>query len=540
MPWARQWCSWCWTFAAASGVSVDIVPTVRVRLRELALPAIAAVALAFATACSGDESLARGAPRAAASHPPVVMLVFDEFSTTSLLDDRGGVDAVRYPNFAALAREGTWFPYATASLDETGRAMRSLFTGRTTFRFAKPTYAENPRNLFTLLGRRYRLDASEEVTSMCPKRLCPHVRDQTQRSVLHKLATGRPERFNRWLRSVRAQSRPTFYFKHILLPHAPWRYLPSGRHYVDGPTQKRFSWHLQHFNRWLVNQYYQRHLLQVGFTDRLLGKALGRLRATGLYDRSLVVVTADNGEGFGRRGNGHEIGRENAGDIALTPLFIKLPHQTQGLIVRRHVRTIDVLPTIASVAHVGPGRRVQGRSIFGPASRRIPSSTLLVERSGHRVHLSLGTLRRRGAAALRLKVRLFGSGNAPPGLYGVGPYPFMHGTPVSGWPALAPGGTRAALDLPGQYARVHLGSGLLPVKVMGRLTRSGSHTPTDIAIAINDRIAATAPTVAPRRGGTQFFSALVPEGALHEGRNKMKIFAIVRGAGAPGLRPLTP
>jgi hypothetical protein len=30
-----------------------------------------------------------------------------------------------------------------------------------------------------------------------------------------------------------------------------------------------------------VNQSYQRHLLQVGFTDRLLGKVLDRLRASG-------------------------------------------------------------------------------------------------------------------------------------------------------------------------------------------------------------------------------------------------------------------
>jgi hypothetical protein len=77
---------------------------------------------------------------------------------------------VRYPNFARLARDGTWFPYATASLDETARAMRSLFTGRTTWRFAHPTYSAEPRNLFTLLGRRYRMDVSEEVSSMCHER----------------------------------------------------------------------------------------------------------------------------------------------------------------------------------------------------------------------------------------------------------------------------------------------------------------------------------------------------------------------------------
>jgi hypothetical protein len=511
---------------------------VRAGLRELAFLAVLGVSLTVAASCSDDASQARDAGGSSPSHPPVVMLVFDEFSTTSLLDDRGHIDSVRYPHFAALAREATWFPWATASLDETGRALRSLLTGRTTWRFAKPTYAKNPRNLFTLFGRRYRMNVSEEVSSLCPRRLCPQSRKQSRRSILHKLVVGRPERLQRWLRSVRPRSRPTFHFKHILFPHAPWQYLPSGRHYVDGPTQGRFSWHFQHFNRWLVNQYYQRHLLQVGFTDRLLGSALDRLRATGLYDSSLIVVTADNGEGFGRLGNGHVIRRVNAGDIALTPLFIKLPSQRQGRIVRRHVRMIDVVPTMARVARLRLRWRVEGRSVFGPASRRIPGSTLLVKRSGRRIRLSLRALRRRAAGALRLKLRLFGSGGTS--LNRVGPYRFMHGTPVRRWRALAPGGTRAVVDLADGYMRVRLASGFVPVKVMGRLTGRGSRKRTDIAIAINDTIAATAPTVAPRRHGTRFFSALVPESALREGRNEVEIFAIVRGGGAPQLRPLTP
>lgn len=500
-------------------------------LRSLAVP-LTAAAVAVA-GCGG------GSPEAgtsAARHPPVVMLVFDEFSTVSLLDEHGGIDSARYPNFAALAREGSWFPYATASLDETGRAMRSLLTGRTTPRYAKPNYANNRHNIFTLLARSYRLRASEEVTSLCPRRLCPESRDQTQRSILHKLAVGRPQRFSRWLASVRPSARPTFYFKHVLFPHAPWRYLPSGRSYSDGPTAKLFSWRFQHFNRWLVNQRYQQHLLQVAYTDRLLGKLLASLRSTRLYDRALVVVTADNGESFGRLGNGHEIAPQNAAEIGLTPLFVKLPGQRRGETVGRHVRTIDVLPTIARVAHVRPDWRVEGRSVVGPPARRIPSSALLIQRSGHRLRLSLAALRRRAAESARLKAGLFGSGAAS--LYAVGPSQVMHGTPVGRWPALPAGGTRAVLDLADRYARVRLASGFVPVKVMGRLTGPGSDKPADIAVAVNGTIAATAPTVAPRAGGTQYFSALLPEEMLREGANSVALFAIVPGAGGPGLRPL--
>src|SRR3712207_8878074 len=42
----------------------------------------------------------------------------------------------------------------------------------------------------------------------------------------------------------------------------------------------------------------QRLLLQSTYTDRLIGQLLDRLRATGLWDRALLVVTADHGTGL--------------------------------------------------------------------------------------------------------------------------------------------------------------------------------------------------------------------------------------------------
>ena len=488
----------------------------------------------------GDADQGAGAQRPPPRHPPVVMIVFDEFSTISLLDAKRGIDPVRYPNFAALARDGNWFPYATASLDETGRAMRSMFTGTTKWRQGVPTYRDNPNNLFTLLGRRYRVDDGEETSNFCPPRLCRGVPRPTAHRILHELGSGRPERVARWLRSVRATSRPTFFFKHILLPHAPWVYLPSGDRYDKGASEAALSWNLWHFNRWLVQQNYQRHLLQVEFTDRLLGKVVDRLRAEGLYDRSLIVVTADNGESFGRRGNGHEMSTQNAAEIALTPLLIKLPFQQRGRIVRRHVRTVDILPTIAAVTHMRIRWPVEGHSVFGRAVRQIPGSTVMVRRSGGRIRLSEGELHRRAAASLRLKLNLFGSGDAEPGLFGIGPYPSLHGTPVTRWPAVPAGATHAVVDGAAAYRSVKHGSGSVPVRVSGVLSGSGSRKSTDVAVAVNGTIAGTAPTIAPRRGAPQLFSLAIPENALRDGANQIEVFAIKPGGGEPRLQPLTP
>ena len=503
----------------------------------LLLLAVGAAATAGLSCGGGSSPASAPAPAPAEAHPPVVVLVLDEFSTNSLVDSGHRIDPVRYPNFARLARDGTWFPNATASSDDTGPAMKTLLTSRVTWRSASNTFPAGSRNLFTAMARRYRLVVSEEVSSLCPRRLCPDARERTGREVRHRLATGRPERFDRWLRRISRPSRPTFFYKHLLLPHAPWRYLPDGRQFPDGPTRKRYSWNLLHYTRWLVNQNYQRHLLQVAFTDRLVGRLIARLKATGIYDRALVVVTADNGESFGRLGNGHEINRKNAGDIALTPLLIKRPRQRSGRIVRRHVRILDVLPSIARIAHVRVPWQEQGRSVFGAAARRIPSTTVLYKRNGRRVRMSLGSLKRRANAALRLKLRLFGSGGGPPGLFGIGPAPSLHGTPVSRLTILKPGSTRAAIDAASRYGRVRRASGSVPVRVMGKLTGSGSRKRLDIAVAVNGTIVATGPTFPPKRRATQLFSVLVPEGSLRDGGNDVKLYAIGRGS---QLRPLTP
>ena len=50
---------------------------------------------------------------------PIVFVIFDEFEAGALLDENKEIDPVRYPNFAALARDSWWFPRATTVWTET-------------------------------------------------------------------------------------------------------------------------------------------------------------------------------------------------------------------------------------------------------------------------------------------------------------------------------------------------------------------------------------------------------------------------------------
>src|SRR5262245_55643632 len=70
----------------------------------------------------GSEEKSSGAA-AAPKRPDVVLLVLDELPGDSLLDRRGRVDRVRYPNFAALAGDSTWFRNAYSVYDSTTKAV---------------------------------------------------------------------------------------------------------------------------------------------------------------------------------------------------------------------------------------------------------------------------------------------------------------------------------------------------------------------------------------------------------------------------------
>jgi hypothetical protein len=244
---------------------------------------------------------------------------------------------------------------------------------------------------------------------------------------------------------------------------------------------------------------------------------LDRLRATGLYDRSLVVVTADNGESFGRLGNGHEISRRNAVDIALTPLIAKLPGEHsrphRATACSDHRRAAD---DRTDSPHEHP---LAGPRAFRVRAGRPPDPTVDAahKRSGQRLRLSYGWLIRGADGSLRLKLRLFGSGNEPPGYFGIGPRRSLHGTAVS----------RLTGAASGPHPRRHRRGRPLRRRVP-LLELSAGEGDGQAELAQADR---------HRRRGQRLFSVLVHEGSLRPGRNNRELYAIV---GPTTLRRLTP
>jgi sulfatase-like protein len=484
-------------------------------------------------------------PELAASlkRPPraIVMVVFDELPLTSLLEPGDEIDAARYPSFAELARSSIWFRNATAVHDSTALAVPAILEGRYPRPGLGSDYASHPRNLFTLLAPRYELHVSEEATGLCPPSLC----EPTPGTTLSHLGKGRVPRFEQWLSEIDRRERPALWFKHVLFPHVPWQYLPSGLSYRRRPSEPIPGLNSRpgFGDPGLVKLSYQRHLLQVGFTDRLLGRLIAQLRRTGLWRRAMVVVVADHGIGFHVGVDRRTVTRGNVQDLAPVPLFVKLPGQPRGLTVDKHVETIDLLPTILRAARIGQPAQLDGRSLLKPAPRRQRQVTVF-HRIGNRLNTLGGrytfparVLERRRDAAVRHKLALFGSGGGrePRRMFEVGPYPELVGRELSELERL-PGRPTTRIDQAQKLRRVDPASGFVPAELTATIPHGRPGGGRPVAVAVNGRIAAVGSTFSLAGTRPECLAVVIPGWALRRGANEARAFAIVKGGAA--LRPL--
>jgi Sulfatase len=476
---------------------------------------------------------------AAAVHPraPAIVVVFDELPTNSLLDRHGVVDPVRFPHFTALQRGSTWFASESVVSEGTLHGVPSLLTGRYPRPDELPVYHDHPRNLFTLLGGgNAELHVVETETHLCPPKLCHQSGNSfgarmgslfadTGVVYLHTLlpddlAHGIPSisdswenfwhngrggsdpkrRFQRFLRTISPTSRPALWYVHLLLPHSPWRYLPSGQPYTLRPAPGWSSAEVWTKNQAAVDQYWQRHLLQLGYADRLLGVLVGRLQWAGLYDRSLLVVTADEGLSFRAGEKRRPASAANLPDIAYVPLFVKLPHERRGRVVRTPTQSVDVLPTIAGALGVQLPWPVDGQDALSPRYR--VRKVDVAKDHGKRFVVLPARLLARREQALNRQLRLLGSDEPLSTLYAVGPDRGLLGHPFEGG--------RRIVDLD----PIDRSSAL--VQISGRVSGAAR----SVVVVAAGRVVAVAPVDDGR------FWVLVPRAALKA--RSPEVFSVVR------------
>ncbi len=577
--------------AAAFGLLYQRRDWVRTWLRYLA-PAPLVFALLFVTTSPSGQLLrparlpvasgATGSPDAAASQaqrPPVVVVFFDEFPLQSLLNSAGQVDSRVYPNFANFAAHSTWYRNATGVSGQTQWAVPAMLSGRYPSKILAPTAREYPDNLFTLLAPSYRLKVNEVVTQLCPSGRCGGTGAGTderasattilsdvtrlygQEISPYKLgidpaaSTGRPaassasatvpalaqvQRWAAFLDSIRRDDpQPTLYFEHVLLPHGPWNYLPDGMAYPAASyglklQQTQYMHGVQDVN-------HERHLLQVAYVDSLVGQLVQRLKQQGLWDRSLVVLTADHGNGFSVGETARTLGNDNAASLMWVPVLIKAPQQARGRIDDRNWEQVDLLPTLADMIHVPVPWPVDGFSETGPPRREA------VQKAWYDIP---GIRRIRDGPADFKRVlggvtdTLVHGEDGPRGLYRYGATGSWIDQPPQAVGHLTdpdPADTAATAALANWTAAttVDPSSGQVPALLIGQF--SSDPAASALVVALNGRIAAVASLFADQPGGAATkFAAIVPDALLHPGPAvpQLQLYLVRDDDGQKQLQPV--
>ena len=374
----------------------------------------------------------------------VLQIVFDEFPLAPLLGPDGAINAQRFPNFAALADESTWYRNNLAASNFTHQAVPAILASSAPKNEGGPFLAQYPRNIFTAFADKTTVDAVQPVTSLCPVSVCEsatndpasfdaprfarfvrdagyvyghrvlppflrrHIpsiegtwggfgavadkfREQFSAGVLSQvdaLADG--------VKAMTDDPSPRVQVIHVLLPHAPWRITPDLR---VAPLSSEISTSNPTDADGVVDTY-QTFLYQLAAADTAIGEAIARLKSAGRWDDTLVVVSADHGISFEpglpqRHTDFTHEGQYN--DVYRVPTFVKYPGQVKAVVSDCAMTNLDILPTILDVVGLDTGWTWAGESV----AERCPTGRVreVVSATGERKVVAEGFEKARERAA---------------------------------------------------------------------------------------------------------------------------------------------
>lgn len=527
---------------------------------------------------------------------PVVILLFDELPLLSLLDNEGKINAQRYPNFADFAKHSTWYKYATGVAEGTLNAVPPILTGKLVdpSKRGLPLAANYPENIFTLLSSSHEINAYETFTHICPEDLCKSARPDWRMVVEDTLVvfahTTTPDNFkqnlpqidNKWVGylrdtdvtqnlhtdremhphhryKVRLEKFDQFMFElegisavsvnylHILMPHSPWMYLPDGRVYSQAelrsftgtlpsgsPGAKQIS---QLYSQpHLVQFANQRHLLQVGYVDNLLGRVITLLHERELFDDALIVIMADHGASFRPGESLRRANQASYHDILAVPLFIKYPGQQDAEINLRAARGVDVLPTILDALNSEfVNSDFDGQSLLkAPLADHV---TLELHRdTGEILKYQFTEFKNRFDEAVKSRISEFSTGSFER-IYALNDQGLLN-QEVRQLPIGEPVDYHLSLDNPHLYKDIDLDQISIPSLIRARLSsQSDKPVRETVAVAVNGIVRAV--SVLQQIDTVVFdYQVLVTPESFQNGANDIHFYQLNKVDGANSLSPI--
>jgi choline-sulfatase len=353
--------------SAAAAASAPGAPRWQRPVALLALLALVALAIAlgYARRTPRTEAEARAAVVRLQPDPNRLNLVFVTLDTTRA-DRLGcyGFKGIETPNIDGLARDGIVFDHATATVPLTFPSHSSIFTGlvpphhgvRDNGGFflddARVTLAERLKGAGFATGAFVGAWVLERKWGLAQG--FDEYSDKFDLSKYKVISLGTVQKPGdevmdgalAWLETV--QQKRFFAWVHLYDPHSPYE--------PPEPFASRYR--------------SQPYLGEIAYADQVVGRLLGWLRQKGLFERTLVVLTADHGESLGDHGEStHAYFVYDS--TTHVPLVVRTPWGIRG---RRaaQVSSVDLMPTVLDLLGLPPQPGIDGaslaREILDPAA----------------------------------------------------------------------------------------------------------------------------------------------------------------------------
>lgn len=248
----------------------------------------------------------------------LVVIVLESFRGDAIGRVVGGRQVT--PHLNALARDGAWAREAYSHVGFTTQSGKSIFGGalepepggpslfrdlkRAGYRIAVLSAApENFGGISEAVGMRSSADLYIDAETLKAERA------HSSASLGSLALDGRKilRELDRHFRSASDWRRPTFVYLNIQEAHFPYSHKEMPR-FLPGRLLERSE--IEASNRAAVERTYWN---AAAYADWLVGQVIARLKAQGVYDRTLILVTGDHGEALfekGFLGHGHVLDRE--------------------------------------------------------------------------------------------------------------------------------------------------------------------------------------------------------------------------------------
>lgn len=180
------------------------------------------------------------------------------------------------------------------------------------------------------------------------------------------------------------RSEPWFLYLHLIDTHVPWRAKSPWIERYDAGYKGRFASEFGEGPNGFPTDLSERekdHVRaiydsNVSYQDEQLGRLIEKLKEWGVYDQTMLIITADHGDELWEDGKtvGHASTLRQT--IVHVPMLIHYPPLFPAVKIYAGTEGVDIVPTLADVLGVQPDPEWQGASLL-PIAKGVSAYPLL-------------------------------------------------------------------------------------------------------------------------------------------------------------------